>query len=74
LIDAEGIMTVVNNCANCHSAKLVVQNKMSTESWNTTIKWRHGIQNVSKSGGNQEVIVNYLVTNYPCTKKEVEQF
>lgn len=74
LIDAEGLMTVVNNYTNCHSAKLVVQNKISTENWNTTIKWRHGIQNLSKSGGNQEVIVNYLVTNYPPTKKEDEQF
>ncbi|MDG2436971.1 MAG: monoheme cytochrome C, partial [Polaribacter sp.] len=69
LIDAEGLMTVVNNCTNCHSAKLVVQNKMSTESWNATIKWMQETQNLWDLGSNQEVIVNYLVTNYPPTAK-----
>lgn len=27
--DAEGLMTVVNNCTNCHSAQLVIQNRMN---------------------------------------------
>jgi hypothetical protein len=69
LVDAEGLMTVVNNCTNCHSAKLVVQNKMSAESWNTTIKWMQETQNLWDLGDNQEIIVNYLVTNYPHTAK-----
>jgi hypothetical protein len=51
-IDVEVLITVVNNCTNCHSAKLVVQNKMSAESWDTTIKWMHRIQNLSKSRSN----------------------
>ena len=65
LIDADGLMTVVNNCTNCHSAKLVTQNRMNAERWNTTIKWMQETQNLWDLGGNQEVIVNYLVTNYP---------
>ena len=69
LIDAEGLITVVNNCTNCHSAKLVVQNKMSAESWNATIKWMQETQNLWDLGSNQEIIVNYLVTNYPPTTK-----
>ncbi len=69
LKDAEGLMTVVNNCTNCHSSKLIVQNRMSAESWNTTIKWMQETQNLWDLGGNQEVIVNYLVTNYPVIKK-----
>ena len=64
LVDAEGLMTVVNNCTNCHSAKLVTQNRMSAERWNTTIKWMQETQNLWDLGRNQEVIVNYLVTNY----------
>ena len=69
LIDAEGLMTVVNNCTNCHSAKLVIQNKMNAESWNAAIKWMQKTQNLWDLGENQEIIVNYLVTNYPVTVK-----
>lgn len=64
-IDAEGLMTVVNNCTNCHSAKLVTQNRMTRERWNATIRWMQETQNLWDLGKNQEIIVNYLVTNYP---------
>jgi len=69
LIDADGLMTVVNNCTNCHSAKLVTQNKMSAERWNETILWMQETQNLWELGDNQEIIVNYLVTNYPVVDK-----
>lgn len=69
LIEAEGLMTVVNNCTNCHSSKLIVQNRMSVESWNATIKWMQKTQNLWNLGENQEIIVNYLVTNYPVNAK-----
>ena len=62
-------MTVVNNCTNCHSAKLVIQNRMNTERWNATIKWMQETQNLWDLGGNQKIIVDYLVTNYPITEK-----
>lgn len=65
LIDAEGLMTVINNCTNCHSSKLVTQNRMSKERWNATIRWMQETQNLWDLGDNQEIIVNYLVTNYP---------
>jgi hypothetical protein len=69
LVEAEGLMIVVNNCTNCHSAKLVTQNRMNTERWNATIKWMQETQNLWDLGGNQEIIVNYLVTNYPPIAK-----
>lgn len=69
LINADGLMTVVNNCTNCHSAKLVIQNRMTAEHWNATIKWMRETQNLWDLGRNQEVIVNYLVTNYPPETK-----
>lgn len=69
LIDADGLMTVVNNCTNCHSAKLVTQNRMTAERWDATIKWMQETQNLWDLGGNQEIIVNYLVTNYPPIAK-----
>jgi hypothetical protein len=69
LIEADGLMTVVNNCTNCHSAKLVTQNRMNAERWIATIKWMQETQNLWDLGKNEEIIVNYLVTNYPPKKK-----
>lgn len=65
LIDAEGVFLVANNCTNCHSAKLVTQNRMTAERWNETIKWMQETQGLWDLGPSQEIIVNYLVTNYP---------
>ncbi len=69
LKEAEGLMTVVNNCTNCHSALLVMQNRMNEERWIATIRWMQESQNLWDLGKNEDIIVNYLVTNYPPTKK-----
>ena len=69
LVDAEGLMEVVNNCTACHSAKIVTQNRMNAERWNATIQWMQETQKLWDLGKNQEIIVNYLVTNYPPKKK-----
>jgi hypothetical protein len=69
LVDAEGLMEVVNNCTACHSSKIVIQNRMNAERWNATIKWMQETQNLWDLGANQEIIVNYLVTNYPPKAK-----
>ncbi len=69
LIDAEGLMTVVNNCTTCHSSKLVTQNRMNRERWMATIRWMQETQNLWNLGDNEEIIVNYLVKNYPSHKK-----
>ena len=68
-IDASGLMTVVNNCTNCHSSKLVIQNRMNADRWNATIKWMQETQNLWQLGDNQKVIVDYLVKNYPPIDK-----
>ncbi len=67
--DGEGLMTVVNNCTNCHSAQLVIQNRMNEERWIETIRWMQKTQNLWDLGPNEKVIVNYLVTNYPPKSK-----
>ena len=69
LIEAEGLMEVVYNCTNCHSSKLVIQNRMNKERWIATIRWMQETQNLADLGLNEEIIVNYLVTNYPPVKK-----
>jgi hypothetical protein len=67
--DGEGLMTVVNNCTNCHSAQLVIQNRMNEERWIETIRWMQKTQNLWDLGPNEKIIVNYLVTNYPPKSK-----
>ena len=68
-IDAVGLKTVINNCTNCHSSKLVIQNRMNADRWNATIKWMQETQNLWELGDNQKVIVDYLVKNYPPVDK-----
>jgi hypothetical protein len=70
LIDAENLMVVVTNCTNCHSAKLVTQNRMTAEGWSETIKWMQETQNLWDLMGNQELIANYLVKNHPPSQRE----
>ena len=64
LIDAEGLMTVVNNCTTCHSAKLVIQNRMNKERWNATIQWMQETQNLwdlgEESGNYSQLFGNKL--------------
>ena len=69
LLEAPGLTETVNNCTTCHSAKLVVQNRMSKERWHATIRWMQETQNLWDLGADEEVIVNYLVANYPPNKK-----
>ena len=69
LKDDEGLMTVVTHCTACHSAQLVIQNRMNKERWNATIRWMQETQNLWDLGENQEIIVNYLVKNYPPEEK-----
>lgn len=68
-VEGEGLMTVINNCTNCHSAKLVTQNRMSKERWVATIKWMQETQNLWDLGGNEEIIVSYLAKHYAPNKK-----
>jgi hypothetical protein len=69
LKEGEGLMTVVNNCTTCHSAQLVMQNRMNEERWIATIRWMQRTQNLWELGENEKIIVDYLVTNYPPQEK-----
>ena len=67
--EGEGLTTVINNCTNCHSAKLVTQNRMTKEQWQATIHWMQETQNLWDLGDNEEIILNYLATHYAPTKE-----
>jgi hypothetical protein len=65
----DGMQEVINNCTNCHSAKLVTQNRMSKEGWTATIRWMQKTQNLWDLGENEGPIVEYLAKNYGPIKK-----
>jgi hypothetical protein len=69
LIDAPGRIETIGNCTTCHSSKLIIQNRMDKEHWVATIRWMQETQKLWDLGANEEVIINYLVTNYPPIKK-----
>ncbi|MFP2994415.1 monoheme cytochrome C [Spongiivirga sp. MCCC 1A20706] len=69
LIEGEGLMEVVYNCTNCHTAQIIIQNRMNAEAWATTIDWMQETQNLWDLGENEDIIINYLVTNYPVKPK-----
>ena len=64
LVEDEGLMTVVAHCTACHSAQLVIQNRMNRERWNATIRWMQETQNLWDLGPNEDVILDYLAAHY----------
>ena len=63
-INDDGVSLVIQNCTQCHSSKLVTQNRMSYEGWDATITWMQETQNLWTLGNRREPIVRYLAKNY----------
>ncbi len=59
-----GFSAVKSNCTNCHSAKLVTQNRASREGWKETIKWMQETQGLWDLGKSENIILDYLATYY----------
>ncbi|UJH68761.1 monoheme cytochrome C [Allomuricauda sp. SCSIO 65647] len=68
-VEDEGMRLVIQNCVGCHSAKLVTQNRLSAEGWQSTIKWMQETQNLWSLGANEEKIIEYLAKNYGPVSK-----
>ena len=64
LIVAAGFAEVRSNCTNCHSAKLITQNRMSRDAWRHTIVWMQTTQGLWDLGDKQTIILDYLSTHY----------
>ena len=58
---------VVYNCTSCHSAELIVKNRLSSDGWIKAIRWMQEKQNLWDLGKNEERIVAYLAKNYAST-------
>lgn len=67
---AEGDYLIVKgSCLSCHSGKLITQNRMSRDSWLTTIRWMQETQNLGPLYDNEDKILDYLEKYYSPKKK-----
>lgn len=69
LQDDIGKELVVTNCTNCHSARLIVQNRATRDGWIAMIRWMQETQNLWDLGDNEAAIIDYLARNYAPHKK-----
>jgi hypothetical protein len=54
------------NCIACHSAKLITQQRGSSQQWLTMIRWMQKKQNLWQfDPATEEKIITYLADNYP---------
>ena len=64
LVEGNHKAVVERHCLGCHSAKLIVQNRMTKEKWNETITWMQETQGLWNLGKDHHLVVDYLATNY----------
>ncbi|MGF1682797.1 hypothetical protein [Photobacterium minamisatsumaniensis] len=67
LIIDTGYELVKGNCTVCHSAKIIVQNRLSRESWLASIRWMQETQGLWPLSVNEKPILDYLEKNYGPT-------
>ena len=63
-IQDEHVEIVIGNCTNCHSAKLVTQNRATREGWKSMIHWMQQTQGLWDLGDNEALILDYLAKHY----------
>jgi hypothetical protein len=57
---------VRGNCTACHSAKLITQQRGTSQQWLTMIRWMQKKQNLWQfDPGTERRIIAYLSENYP---------
>ncbi len=57
---------VRNNCIQCHSTKLITQQRGTKEQWLTMIRWMQKSQNLWQFPPEvEDKIITYLAENYP---------
>ena len=65
LIQEEGWQLVRDNCTECHSSLIIVQNSGNREVWKSRIEWMQSSQGLGELGPELEgSILDYLTSNY----------
>lgn len=65
LVQAEGWQLVRDNCTECHSSQIIVQNSGTRAVWKSRIEWMQSSQGLGDLGVELEgSILDYLTSNY----------
>ena len=64
LADGPGLDAINRHCTNCHSTRLIIQNRMSRLRWEDNIRWMQETQGLWDLGRDHTVVLDYLSTNY----------
>lgn len=65
LIQEEGWQLVRDNCTECHSSQIIVQNSGNRDVWKSRIEWMQSSQGLGELGPELEgSILDYLTSNY----------
>jgi hypothetical protein len=65
LVQEEGWQLVRDNCTECHSSLIIVQNSGTREVWKSRIEWMQSSQGLGELGPELEgSILDYLTVNY----------
>ena len=65
LIQEAGWQLVRDNCTECHSSLIIVQNSGNREVWKSRIEWMQSSQGLGELGPDLEgSILDYLTSNY----------
>ncbi|MCH7402786.1 cytochrome C [Belliella kenyensis] len=64
LVEGEGLQLVLTHCTNCHSAKLITQNRFTKEGWIQVIRWMQSTQGLWELGDAEAEIVTYLSKHF----------
>ena len=67
LAQGAGLEAIERHCLNCHSSRLITQNKMSRQRWADNIKWMQETQGLWDLGSDLPVVLDYLSTYYSPT-------
>ena len=67
LVIDRGFEQVKANCTVCHSAALVIQNRMSHDGWLESIRWMQRTQELWPLP-QEPIILDYLTKNYGPTE------
>lgn len=69
LIIDKGFETVKANCTVCHSARLIIQNRLDREVWLETIRWMQQTQGLwDFDPDTEKEILDYLSSHYAPRK------
>ena len=74
LVQEEGWLLVRDNCTECHSSQIIVQNSGNREVWKSRIEWMQSSQGLGELGSELEgEILDYLTSNYgqkPASRRQ----